>query len=289
MEKKRKKQLEKSYPAALTISGSDSGGGAGIQADLRTFNAYGIFGCSAITAVTAQNPLEITGIVNIPAEAVALQINTVLKEIPLKFAKTGMLPDASVVEVTAEAAKKHKLFLICDPVSTSSSGAVLQKKDTLAALKKYLFPICKWITPNIPEAEAILNKKIRDFNAMKSAALELFETTGCNILLKGGHLENSANASDAVCVKGEIYTLKSPSVELDTNAESHGCGCTLSAALTAGFAMGMDWKNSLIDAKAFTLGSMRETAMIGNDIFAMYPPTEDCRHEVNLSANSRKK
>ena len=277
------------YPAALTIAGSDSGGGAGIQADLRTFNAYGIFGCSAITAVTAQNPLEVTGIVNIPASAVALQIDTVLKEIPVKYAKSGMLPDAECIEAVADAVKRHKLFLVCDPVGVATSGAILQKKEALEVLKKVLFPQCRWITPNIPEAEAVLKRKISDFNAMKSAALELYESTGCSILLKGGHLLNQHHASDALCVKGEIFSLQSPIVDLDTNSESHGSGCTLSAALTAGFAMGMDWKNAIIDAKAFVLGSMRETAMIGNDIFAMYPPTEDCRHEVKLSQTKSKK
>ena len=277
------------YPAALTIAGSDSGGGAGIQADLRTFNAYGIFGCSAVTAVTAQNPLEVTGIVNIPAAAVALQIDTVLKEIPVKYAKTGMLPDGECIEAVADAVKRHKLFLVCDPVGAATSGASLQNKEALEVLKKVLLPQCRWITPNVPEAETILNRKIADFNAMKSAAIELYESTGCNVLLKGGHLISRLLASDAVCVKGEIFSLQSPAVDLDTNSESHGSGCTLSAAITAGFAMGMDWKNALLDAKAFVLGSMRETAMIGNDIFAMYPPTEDCRHEVKLSQNKRKK
>lgn len=278
------------YPAALTIAGSDSGGGAGIQTDLRTFNAYGIFGCSAITSVTAQNPFEVSAIVNIPAETVALQIDTVLKEIPVKFAKSGMLPTAECIEAVADAVKRHKLFLICDPVAVASSGAVLQKKEALDTMKQLLFPQCKWITPNIPEAEMLLNRQIRDFNAMKKAALELYELAGCNVLLKGGHLEaESQYCSDAVCVKGDLFTLKSPAVEFDTATESHGSGCTLSAAITAGFAMGMDWKNSLIDAKAFVLGSMRETAQIGPEVFAMYPPTEDCRHEVSLSANSRKK
>ena len=272
------------YPAALTISGSDSGGGSGIQADLRTFNAYGIFGCSAITSISAQNPLETAGIVNIPASAIALQIDTVLKEIPVKYAKCGTLPDANSISAVADAVNKHHLFLICDPTKK-----IVQSKDMLDTLKKELLPICKWFTPNIPEAEMILQRKIKDFNAMKSAALELFESTGCNIILKGGYLENTVHASDAVCVKGEVFTLKSPVAELDSASESHGRGCTFSAALTAGFAMGMDWKNSLTDAKAFVLGSLRETAMIGPDIFAMYPPTEDCRHEVKLTANSRKK
>ena len=171
------------YPAALTIAGSDSGGGAGIQADLRTFNAYGIFGCSAITAVTAQNPFEITGITNIPAAQVALQIDTVLKEINVKYAKSGMIPSPDCVEAVADAVKKHNLFLVCDPVGVASSGAVLQSQETLKAMKEKLFPLCKWVTPNIPEAEKILNRKINSFGAMEQAALEIHEKYGCNVLL----------------------------------------------------------------------------------------------------------
>ena len=277
------------YPSALTIAGSDSGGGAGIQADLRTFNAYGIFGCSAITAVTAQNPLEVTGITPIPAEMVTLQIDTVLKEIPIKYAKSGMIPNTECAEAVADAVKKHRIFLICDPVAVASSGTALQKKETLQAMKNILFPHCKWITPNIPEAEILLNKKINSYNAMLDAARELYETTNCSVLLKGGHLENRNTVSDVICCKGEIFVLKSPLADLDTVSESHGSGCTVSAAFTAGLAMGMDWKNAMIDAKAFVLGSMRETAKIGPDIFAMYPPTEDCRHEITLSALKKKK
>ena len=269
------------YPAALTISGSNAGGTSGIQADLRTFNAYGIFGCSAVTAVAARNPLETTGIVSIPAEAVALQIETVLKEIPVKFAKTGVLTDADCVIAVAEAVKKHKLDLVCD-LSASEC-------QNVEVLKENLLPLCRWITADVPAAERILKRKIRDFNAMKFAAQELFEATGANVIICGEYSGNLPSVADAVCVRGELYTLKAPGVEPDTASDAHGCSCTFSAALTAGFAMGMDWKNSIADARAFVLGSLRETAMIGNDIFAMYPPTEDCRHEIKLSANTRKK
>ena len=277
------------YPAALTIAGSDSGGGAGIQADLRTFNAYGVFGCSAISAVTAQNPFEVTGITQITPDMLALQIDTVLKEIPLKYAKSGMLPTNESIEVVADAVKRHHLYLVCDPVAVATSGAALQKKQCIKTMKNVLFPQCRWITPNIPEAELLLDRKIRSISDMEQAAVELYECAGCNVFLKGGHLENQKSACDTVCFKGEIFFLKSPWEDLDTAVESHGSGCTLSAALTAGLAMGIDWKNALIDAKAFVLGSLRETAQIGPEIFAMYPPTEDCRHEVTLAARKKKK
>jgi hydroxymethylpyrimidine/phosphomethylpyrimidine kinase len=281
MTEKKNKTIEL-YPSALTIAGSDSGGGAGIQADLRTFNAYGVYGCSAITAVTSQNPLEVTGIVNIPAAEVARQIDTVLREIPVKFAKSGMLPDADCIAAVADAVTRYRFELVCDPVMVSTSGSVLQKKEAVAVLKKELLPKTGWVTPNVPEAEMLLGKKITTPDAQKDAARELFEKFGCNVLLKGGHLSCRKTALDAVCFKGELLVLKSPAVDLDTVSESHGSGCTLSAALTAGFAMGMSWQNALLDAKAFVLGSMRETAQIGQDIFAMYPPTMDCTGEVAL-------
>lgn len=288
MTEKKNKTVEL-YPSALTIAGSDSGGGAGIQADLRTFNAYGIYGCSAITAVTAQNPLEVTGIVNIPAAEVVRQIDTVMREIPVKFAKSGMLPDSDCISAVADAAARHQLELVCDPVMVATSGGSLQKKEALAVLKKELLPKAKWITPNVPEAEMILNRKISNADAQQSAAKELFEKFGCNVLLKGGHLNCRKTALDIVCFKGDIFSLKSPAVELDTVSESHGSGCTLSAAITAGFAMGMSWQNALLDAKAFVLGSMRETAQIGPDIFAMYPPTLDCTGEVALTKDKPRK
>ncbi len=283
MTEKKNKTVEL-YPTALTISGSDSGGGSGIQADLRTFNAYGIYGCSAITAITSQNPLEITGIVSVPASEVIRQTDTIMQEIPVRFAKTGMLCDTETISAVAALTAKYKLELICDP-----DFATNRSENLISALKKELLPKARWFTPNIPEAELILGKKINNFNAQKDAAKELYEKYGCSILLKGGHLDCRKTAVDAVCVKGEIFTLKSPAVELDAASESHGCGGTLSAAITAGLAMGMSWQNALLDAKAFVLGSMRETAQIGPDIFAMYPPTVDCTGDVALLKDTQRK
>ena len=283
MTEKKNKTVE-FYPTALTISGSDSGGGSGIQADLRTFNAYGIYGCSAVTAVTSQNPLEITGIVNIPASEVTRQIETIMQEIPVKFAKTGMLCDEETISAVAALAAKYKLELICDPAFITG-----RTQNLASALKSNLLPETKWFTPNVPAAELLLGRKINNLNSQKDAAKELYEKYGCSVLLKGGHLDCRKTAVDAVCVKGEIFILKSPAVELDAASESHGCGSTLSAALTAGLAMGMSWQNALLDAKAFVLGSMRETAQIGPDIFAMYPPTVDCTGDVALLKDNQRK
>ena len=274
----KKENSEVFYPAALTIGASDSGGSSGIQADLRTFNAYGIFGCSAVTAVTAQNPFEISGTVNIPPQAVALQIDTVLRETPVKFAKCGHLPDAEYVETVANAVKKHQLHLVFDATS-----ADFRQKELFSELKKHLLPAAKWVVCNILNAELLLGRKLASFDSLKGAALDIYEKSGCSVVLKGN------GSTDAICCKGEVFSLKTPAVEHDTATETHGCGDTFSAAVTAGFAMGMDWKNILTDAAAFVLGSMRETAQIGPEAFVMYPPTEDCRREIKLAAEKKKK
>ena len=139
------------YPGALTIAGSDSGGGAGIEADLRTFNALGVFGCAAITAVTAQNPLRVTRIDAVPGPGVAAQIDAVLEKIAVRCAKTGMLFTAENVRAVAEVVKRRKLELICDPVMVSTSGHKLMEDEALSAMAEELLPLASWITPNLPE------------------------------------------------------------------------------------------------------------------------------------------
>ena len=149
------------YPAALSIAGSDSGGGAGIQADLRTFNAFGVYGCTAITAVTSQNPKKVARIDAIPAEGVVSQIETVLEAIRVRCAKTGMLFSAEIVSAVAACMARHELPLVVDPVMVSTSGSMLLKEDAVEALKNELFPLADWITPNLPEAELLLGRKLK--------------------------------------------------------------------------------------------------------------------------------
>ncbi len=268
------------YPVALTIAGSDSGGGAGIQVDLRTFNAFGVYGCTAITALTSQNPKKVTRIDAIPAEGVSSQIDAVLELILVRYAKTGMLFSADIVSAVALSAKKHKLPLVVDPVMVSTSGTVLLREDAIEALKLELFPLASWITPNIPEAELLLGRKLNDEKECADAALECYERWGASIILKSGHARAGKHAADFVCKEGVLYRLTSP--RLPDNGQSHGTGCTLSAAMTAAFALGAPWKNALCEAKAFVLGSLTEFVEIGPGVNAMYPPVEDWNGQVRL-------
>ncbi len=271
------------YPSALTVAGSDSGGGAGIQADLRTFNAYGVFGCSAITAATSQNPTEVTRIDAIPAAGVRAQIDAVSAKIALAAVKTGMLFSADTVRCVARAVREHRFFAVCDPVMVSTSGSRLLEEEAVEAFREELLPEAKWVTPNLPEAELLLGCEIRSDEEMLAAAKAFFDRWGVDVLLKSGHDHSRSDACDFVCRGGKLYRLRSPKLELPPFA-AHGTGCTLSAAIAAGFALGFPWKQALCEAKAFVLGSLRENIEIGSGIHAMYPPVEDSRGVVKLES-----
>ena len=269
------------YPAALTIAGSDSGGGAGIAADLRTFNALGVFGCCAITAVTSQNPASVSRIDPVPAEGVAAQIKAVTDKISISYAKTGMLFSSETVLAVANEIKRCALKIVCDPVMVSTSGSVLLKEDAIETMKSELFPLAKWITPNIPEAELILGTKISGVDDMFEAALTLSNTYKTSVLLKGGHLK-SDNICDTVAKDGKVYLLSSPQLEVPPFA-SHGTGCTLSAALAAALALDFPWKRAICESKAFVFGSLSQCVEIGKNVYAMYPPVEDSLPLIKLS------
>jgi len=287
MPKSKKNDASEFYPSALTIAGSDSGGGAGIQTDLRTFNAYGVFGCSVITAVTAQNPLRVTRVDAIPPEGVEAQLRAVLEAIPVKAVKSGMLFQAETVSRVAALVKEFRLKLICDPVMVATSGAVLLEKDAIEAVREELLPVVDWVTPNLPEAELLLGTKLASKSDYDAAAKAIHERWGVSVLLKTGHDEKAKNACDVICRQGKIYHLTSPKTVFGAHA-SHGTGCTLSAAIAAGFALGFPWKQALCEAKAFVLGSLKENINIGKDLFAMYPPTEDNIQLVKLEETGGK-
>jgi len=280
-----KKFSDEFYPVALTVAGSDSGGGAGIQADLRTFNAFGVFGTCAVTGVTSQNPFEVRRIDMLPPESVKCQLAAVLDRIAVRWAKSGMLGSAAVVEAVADTVVRRKLPLVCDPVMVSTSGARLLEPDAVAAVKEKLLPAAKWITPNLPEAELLLGVKIDSLAGCVDAAERLCGLCGGSVLLKTGHAGFTPDAADVVCRDGKIYLLSSERVELPPLA-AHGTGCTLSAALAAGLAAGASWKQALCDAKAFVLGSLAECAVIGRDLSAMYPPVADFSDAVTLKEYS---
>lgn len=266
-----KSTVNKLYPSAMTVAGSDSGGGAGIQADLRTFAAFGVFGCSAITAITAQNPCVVNRIDPLPAAAVACQISTVLDKIPVRAVKTGMLLNAEIIHAVCDALAGSGIPLVADPVMVATSGAQLLEKSAVTAMLDRLFPLAAWITPNIPEAELITGIRIDGRKTMIAAAMACAEKWNCGCIIKGGHLRSKSGvAADIVCHEGDLYELCSPLVE-DCKA-AHGTGCTLSAAIAAAIALETPWEKALTMAKGFVYSSLADAVEIGKGIEAMFPP-----------------
>lgn len=268
------KASEKPYfPAVLTIAGSDSGGGAGIQADLRTFSAFETFGCSAVCAVTSQNPNEVTRIDLLDPAAVRAQIETVRRVIRLGAAKTGMLGSAPIIEAVADSLREFDAPLVVDPVMVSTSGAELLAPDAVGVLISKLLPLAAWITPNLPEAEKLSGIRIESYEDMLRAAKFCSESWECGCILKGGHFRDGGDAVDIICRGSEIYRVSAPLLALDGNT-AHGTGCTLSAAFAAGLALEYSYLEAFRLAKAFVYGSLAEAVLIGDGIRAMYPPRQ---------------
>ena len=268
-------------PCVLTIAGSDSGGGAGIQADLRTFYAYRVYGCSVISAVTAQNPDKVRNVDILPAESVKAQLESVLESFPVRFAKTGMLGNSEIIECTAESIQKHDLELTVDPVMVSTSGRKLLEDSAISAMAEKLFPLAEWITPNIPEAELLCGRVLQNEDALADAAEFLYRKYGCNVVLKSGHAVTSEEITDIVCCKGKLFRLTSPVVKIN-GSTAHGTGCTLSAALAANSALGKSWQEALIAAKTFVYGSLCESRKIHETLSQMYPPEQDHSEKITL-------
>lgn len=264
------------YPAAMTIAGSDSGGGAGIQADLRTFSYFRVFGTSAITAVTFQNPLEVTGIEAVSPNGVRAQITTVRKAVDIVAAKTGMLFSAEIIEAAADAMRNFTGPLVADPVMISTSGKKLLQDSAVEALRNILIPQAAWITPNLPEAEVLAGRKIGSGDDAVNAARECSEKWGCSVVVKGGHAEGT-QASDIVVHRRHILLLSTPRVPVWGNSD-HGTGCTFSAALTAQLALGTEWQTALIRAKAFVFASLSRPVRLSGATAGMFPPEEELEY-----------
>jgi hydroxymethylpyrimidine/phosphomethylpyrimidine kinase len=237
----------------MTIAGSDSGGGAGIQTDLKTFHALGVFGTTAITCITAQNPSGVSGVAAIDPAMVALQIRTVCEAFPVAAAKTGMLFSAAIVEAVAEALVQARIpWLVVDPVMIATSGASLLRSDAVDALRERLLPMATVITPNIPEAEFLLGARIRSVASLREAAAELARRYATACALKGGHLE-SDKVTDVLFCDGRLHEWSSPRIAA---AETHGTGCTFAAAVTAGLAKGEGLPESVEQARAFVIRAL---------------------------------
>jgi hydroxymethylpyrimidine kinase/phosphomethylpyrimidine kinase len=280
----------KRRPVALTVAGSDSGGGAGVQADLRTFESFGVFGCSAVTALTAQNPARVAKVSGVKPPMVSAQILTVAEAFDIRAVKTGMLFSAGVIRAAAESLSAlGQIPLVADPVMVSTSGARLLKKSAAAALEKLILPQASWITPNIPEAEALSGLKISSEKDMAKAAAALAKKFGGSWVVKGGHLLSAprkgrdAMAVDIVFHEDKLWRLSSPLAPVSNPFAAHGTGCVFSAAFTAGLALGLDWREALTGAKAFVLGSLMEAVMTGEKTVSMVPPRKSCKDQISLA------
>ena len=246
---------------ALTVAGSDSGGGAGIQADLKTFHALGVFGTSAITCITAQNPDRVSAVQAIDPRIVAEQIDLVFEAFRVGGAKTGMLYDAEVIEtVAATFARLRFRKLVVDPVIVSSSGATLLKKNALSTLKSSLFPRAALVTPNLAEAEALWQRRIRSLDELRAAARALGKHFGVAFLVKGGHLQGAKRAVDVLFDGKRLHEFSAPFVP---KIKTHGTGCAFSAAIAAHLALDCGLVEAVERAKLFVTKAIRNAIQVG--------------------------
>ncbi len=256
----------KEIRCAMTIAGSDSGGGAGIQADMLTFAANGVFATSAIAAITAQNPDGVSSISTVPIDTFRAQMDSVFDFFAPKVVKTGMLFDAEHISAVADFIKSNNICAIVDPVMISTSGTRLLKSDAENALKENLLPLAYLITPNLDEAKAILDKDTDDIEELSQRLVEKFST---NVLLKGGHL-NSDDIEDILLLKsGEKYSYKSSRIH---NVDTHGSGCTLSAAIAANIAKGFDLEKACQCARDYLISGMNYPIVAGGRAFINHFP-----------------
>jgi hydroxymethylpyrimidine/phosphomethylpyrimidine kinase len=240
---------ERKVPTALTVAGSDSGGGAGVQADLKTFAALGVHGTSAITCLTAQNPKGVLGVQECRPDMVALQMEAVMKELPPKAIKTGMLYSAAIIRKVAGVLRDYpRIPVVVDPVMVSTSGAALLKDSARAVLEKELFPLATLITPNLDEAGILTGTTIREPEELRECARALHSRYGCAILVKGGHLKGMREAVDLFFDGQNELLVSSPFVR---GVSTHGTGCTYSAAIAACLAHGQDLAKSVELAKEY--------------------------------------
>ncbi|MBI2547918.1 bifunctional hydroxymethylpyrimidine kinase/phosphomethylpyrimidine kinase [Candidatus Woesearchaeota archaeon] len=255
--------MNKDIPKALTIAGSDSGGGAGIQADLKTFAMLGVHGSCVITALTAQNTREVTAVHNIPLEMITAQLDAVMVDIGADAVKIGMLSNAAIITTVVAGLQKHHLKnIIVDPVMIAASGAKLLEDQAIATLKRELIPHAALITPNIPEAEILVGHPLKTPKAIEEAGKELLCLGCAAVLIKGGHATTNTTTNDV-----KDYFFDGTDLHVFTNKrfakEGHGTGCTLSSAITAYLARGMTMKDAVQHAIAYVHGAIKHGYKVG--------------------------
>ncbi len=244
---------------ALTIAGSDCSGGAGIQADMKTMLANGVYAMSAITALTAQNTTGVTGIMDVTPEFLGSQIDAIFTDIRPDAVKIGMVSASPLIEMIAGKLKEYQAEnIVVDPVMVATSGAKLISDDAIETLKSTLLPMATVITPNIPEAEVLFGAKITSAKEMEEAALMINKTYHCAVLLKGGHQLNDAN--DLLCREGEFKWFNGKRID---NPNTHGTGCTLSSAIASNLAKGYDLDTAVERAKDYISGALAAMLDLG--------------------------
>jgi hydroxymethylpyrimidine/phosphomethylpyrimidine kinase len=254
-----------SVPKALTIAGSDSGGGAGIQADLKTFSAFRVFGMSVITAVTAQNSVGVQGVFDLPPEFVGRQIDSVLTDFGADAVKIGMLSTAPIIGVVADRLRAHRPDrIVLDPVMIAKSGDHLLQPDARAALIKELLPLALVVTPNLHEAEVLAGMTVATERDMEEAARRILGLGPRNVLVKGGHLRDSA--TDILWNGRDLSRFTAPRL---ASTSTHGTGCTLSSAIAAGLARGHALRDAIGEAKAYVTAAIREGFPAGRGVGAL--------------------
>lgn len=243
----------------LTIAGSDCSGGAGIQADIKTITAHKMYAMSAITALTAQNTTGVYGVLEADADFVGKQIDCIFADIRPDAVKIGMVSNSKIIEIIAEKLVEYKAVnVVVDPVMISTSGSPLLSETAMETLITKLLPLGTLITPNIPEAETLCGFKIHNEEEMLLAAEKIATTVAGGILIKGGHLENTAN--DLLYVRGKVHWFKGEKVN---NPNTHGTGCTLSSAIACNLAAGESLEESIAHAKAYITGALRAGLDLG--------------------------
>lgn len=243
----------------LSIAGSDSSGGAGIQADLKTITMNGAYGMTAVTALTAQNTTGVTDIMNVTPDFLAEELDAVFTDIRPDAVKIGMVSEAELIRVIARKLKEYRAsHIVLDPVMVATSGAKLISDDAISSLTEYLLPLAELITPNIPEAEQLSGRAITSEEDMITAAREISSRYGCCTLLKGGHSLNDAN--DLLCRDGEILWFRGKRIH---NPNTHGTGCTLSSAIAANLAKGFPLDDSVGRAKEYISGALGAMLNLG--------------------------
>jgi len=249
-------------PKALTIAGSDSGGGAGIQADLKTFSAFRVFGMSVITAVTAQNSLGVQGVENLPPAFVARQLRSVLEDFGADAAKCGMLSTAPIIDAVAAGLTERRIEkLVVDPVMVAKSGDRLLEPEARAALADRILPLALLVTPNLPEAEVLAGIRVAEPEDMEEAARRIHTMGPRYVLVKGGHLKG--DATDLLWNGRDFTRFSTPRID---SQNTHGTGCTFSAAIVAGLARGQALGDAIRSAKAYVTRAIREGFQAGRGV-----------------------